>query len=355
MKLFYKNKILISGIFPMQNFKIDGYIQKTGIYDNKMINFSNKEHLFYSAGHLIHSAYSCVGKNETFYEYFENEEFFEYELDDGASKEEIQKIFLEEQSTKVNLLQQKLRLLTGLGITLPVFITSIYQNNNFYTCVGYTNWETTNLRVNDYNENMKKKLEHRLSFYISDSTIKDLEEKNPRFKRALNFYIKSFESFDIGVRFTLLFSSLEALFNITAENITNEVSKYASKILFLPKSKSKSSKWKIITYYNIRSRYIHGNDGFKITNEIENNLREYVREILIIYWNISKVYGITEAQKIKELLDKIDNDSLDIQVQLFIKYLRTEPAKFKELYHKIEENFLNNNYKVLSSKNFNIQ
>ena len=29
MKLFYKNKILISGIFPLKNHKIDGYIQKT--------------------------------------------------------------------------------------------------------------------------------------------------------------------------------------------------------------------------------------------------------------------------------------------------------------------------------------
>ena len=65
---------------------------------------------------------------------------------------------------------------------------------------------------------------------MADSTIAELKDKNSRYKRALNFYNNSFDSSDIGVRFTLLFSSLEALFNITAENITNEVSKYASKI-----------------------------------------------------------------------------------------------------------------------------
>ena len=234
-------------------------------------------------------------------------------------------------------------------------MTSIYYNDNLYTFVGNVRWETTNITVSDYSEDMKRKLEHRLSFYISDSTITDLEEKNSRFKRALNFYVKSFDSFDIGVRFTLLFSSLEALFNITAENITEEVSKYASKILFLTKRKAKSSKWKIITYYDIRSKYIHGNDGFEITKEIENNLREYVREILIIYWNISTVYGITDSQEIKDLLDTIDNNSLDLQAQLFVKYLRTEPSKYKELYEKTRMNFLNKDYQVLTSKNYEIK
>lgn len=355
MKLFYKNKILISGIFPLKQFKIDGYTQKTGVYDEKMIDYNKEDAVFYSAGHLIHSAYSCVEKNGAFYEYFENEEPFECEMDDKTSKEEIEKIFLQEQSKKIDLLQRKLRLLTGFGITLPVFITTIYCNDNLYTRVGNVSWETANLNVKDYNEDMKKKLEQRLSFYITDSTLNNLEEKNPRFKRALNFYAKSFDSFDIGIRFTLLFSSLEALFNITAENITNEVSKYASKILFLTERKTKSSKWKIITYYDIRSRYIHGNDGFEITKENEEDLREYVREILFIYWNISTVYGITDSQEIKELLDKIDNDSLDLQVQLFIKYLRTEPSHFKKLFNGIQENFLNNNYRVLSSENLNIK
>lgn len=354
MKLLYKSKILISGIFPLKNYKIDGYIEKTGIFDNKMINTNDPEQIFYSAGHLINSCYQCVGKEDVNYEFFESEDFVECVVDDSLSKDEIQRVILEEQVSKVNLLQEKLRLLTGLAITLPVFLTTIYKDDEIYTYVGNVTWTTTNLNVRDYDDVMKKTLQNRLCFHMSDSTITGLKEKNLRFKRALDFYNNSFNSSDIGVRFTLLFSSLEALFNITAEDITNEVSKYTSKILLLNKKKTNSSKWKIIDYYDIRSRYIHGNDGFEITKDIEHNLREYVRETLLIYWCISMTYNITEAQRIKDLLDRIDNDTIDLKVQLFIKYLRTDTDKFGLLYSKIRDNFLNGNLHVLSSEDYTI-
>lgn len=354
MRLFYKNKILISGIYPLENFRIDGYIEKTGIYDDKMINTNDPEHIFYSAGHLLNSCYQRVDKEEVNYEFFESEELAEHEVNDGLSKYEIQKIFLKEQAHKIDLLQEKIRLLTGLAITLPVFLTTIYKDDVFYTSVGSITWTTTNLKVYDYDDAMKLALQNRLCFYIADSTIAELKNKNPRYKRALQFYDNSFDSSDIGVRFILLFSSLETLFNITAENITNEVSKYTSKILFLDKKKSKSSKWKIIKYYEIRSRYIHGDDGFEITKEIEHNLREYVREVLLIYWNISMIYNVTDAQEIKKLLDDVDNDTVDARVQLFVKYLRTDPKQFGRLYGKIVDSFLNGNFHILSSEAFKI-
>lgn len=354
MKLYYKNKILISGIFPLKNYKIDGYVEKTGVFDNKMINVDDPELIFYLSGHLINSCYQCVGKEEVNYEFFESEELVEYEVSDGLSKDEIQRLFLEEQTQKTELLQEKIRLLTGLAITLPVFLTTIYKDDVFYTCVGNIAWITTNLKVHDYDDDMKLILQNRLCFHMSDSTIVELKEKNARYKRALNFYNNSFNSSDIGVRFTLLFSSLEALFNITAENITDEVSKYASKILLLNKRKSNSSKWKIIDYYDIRSKYIHGNDGFEITKDVEHNLREYVREVLLIYWCISVTYGISDAQGIKNLLDRIDSDTIDLKVQLFVKYLRTDTEKFGVLYGKIRDNFLNGNLHVLSSEDYAI-
>ena len=356
MKLFYRTKILISGIFPMKNFKIDGYIQKTGVYNELMMDVNSPDYIFYSAGHFIHSLYSYKGQKENLYEYFENEELFEYEIDDGISKEKFQKDFLHYQINKINLLQKKLRLLTGLGISLPVFITIIYKDNNLYTMIGHTSLETTNLMVNNYDDDMKAKLAHRLCFYISDSTINDLENNNLRFKRALNFYVNSFNSLDIGVRFILLFSSLESLFNIDLENdiISTTISKYTTKILFLSNKVSRDPKKKIINFYNLRSRYIHGDDDFEISREDEKELREIVREVLLIYWNISVVYKITNPQEIKKLLDNIDRDSLNIQVQLFIKYIRTNPSEFKKLYNNVKQNFLNKNYNVLSSVDFDV-
>lgn len=356
MRIYYRTKILINGIFPLINYKIDDFIEKTGTYDESIIDANNDEYIFYSSGFLLKGLYSCKEKEGIFYEYFENDELFEKEISDFLSKEDIQKLILKEQIEKVNMLQKKLRLITGLGINLPVFKTIVYNSKKeFLTQLGFTNWDFTRLNVMDYNDEMKKILEHRLQFYIADFSLTELESKNDRFKRALSFYTNSFTSSNIGVRFTLLFSALESLFNITEENITNEVSKYASKILFLSRKKENSSKWKIITYYDIRSKFIHGNNGFVITNEIENNLREYVREILFIYWDISSVYQKYDANEIKNLLDNLDSKTLDIQVQLFIKYLRTSPGQFKKLYETVRENFLNGNFNVLDSQNLHLK
>ena len=53
MILFYKTKILISGIFPMINFKIDGFVEKTDLYNENMIDANNPDYIFYSSGHLF--------------------------------------------------------------------------------------------------------------------------------------------------------------------------------------------------------------------------------------------------------------------------------------------------------------
>ena len=352
MILYYKTKILISGIFPMVNFKIDGFIETTGQYNEKIIDINNDDYIFYSSGHLLKSMYACKEKKGNYYEYFENEEMVKYEIDNGLSKNEIEQKILSEQFEKVALLQKKIRLLTGFGITLPVFKTSIYDDKSkFYSYVGGVNWDISRIAVSDYDDKMKNKLEQRLHLYIADSTIINLEEKNVRYKRALNFYLNSFESHDIGIRFTLLVSSLEALFNITGDEVTKEVSTYSSNILFLNSKEKSKSKWKISTYYNIRSKYIHGNDGYQLTEKEEGELRDYVREILLIYWDISMTYNIYDPQKIKELINNTKRTNLDIQAQLFIKYMRTPYNKYSELYNQIRSEFLNKNYSVLSNKN----
>lgn len=352
MILYYKTKILISGLFPMVNFKIDGFIEKTELYDENMIDINNPDYIFYSSGHLLNSMYACKEKEGNYYEYFKNEEMIKYEVDDEMSRTDVEKKILDEQFEKVNLLQKKIRLLTGIGITLPVFKTTIYNDNGgFYTYVGGVNWEISRIAVSDYDTELKTKLEQRLHLYIVDSTIINLEEKNIRYKRALNFYLQSFESQDIGIRFTLLFSALESLFNISGDEVTNEVSTYSSNILFLSSKEKSKSKWKISTYYDIRSCYIHGNDGYQLTKKEEIELRDYVREILLIYWNISMVYNVYDSQKIKELINNTKRTNLDIQAQLFIKYLRTPFDKYSELYNQIRSEFLNKNYSVLSNKN----
>ena len=295
--------------------------------------------------------YACKEKEGNYYEYFENERMIKCEVSDEMSGIDIKRMICNEQFKKINLLQKKIRLITGIGITLPVFKTTIYNDKgDFYTYVGGVNFEISRIAVSDYDIELKTKLEQRLHLYIADSTIINLEEKNKRYKRALNFYLQSFESKDIGIRFTLLFSALESLFNISGNEVTKEISTYSSNILFLNSKEKDKSKWKISTYYDIRSRYIHGNDEYQLTKKEESELRDYVREILLIYWNISMVYNVYDPQDIKDLINNTKRTNLDIQVQLFIKYLRTSFDKYSELYNQIRSKFLNKNYFILSNK-----
>ena len=60
------------------------------------------------------------------------------------------------------------------------------------------------------------------------------------------------------------------------------------------------------------------------------------------------------ATPIEGLLERIDNDTVDMKVQLFVKYLRTDPNQFGLLYDKIVDNFLNGNFHVLSSEDYRI-
>lgn len=238
---------------------------------------------------------------------------------------------------------------------MPVFKTTIYkENKEFLTYTGHIKHESGNLKVRDYTEDMKNTLTDRLKYYINDKALTDLESKNRRFKRALSFYTDSFNQLSNSTRFILLISALEALFNLNGEKVKYNVYKYTSKILFLSKDKENEKKKIIKHYYELRSKYIHGST-VSITIEDVNILSAIVREVLLIYWNISFVYTKYKATEIKNILDTYSCDNIDVRLQLFIKYLRTKPEKFDELYNKIRANFLKQDYKVLDNKNLDIE
>ena len=156
----------------------------------------------------------------------------EFIFSDDCLEEIMKKIFHEEFS-KIRFLEKKLRLITGIGITLPVVKVNIFDDKgDLYSCMTGSIPKFSNVEVRDYNDDLKKKLSDNIQLYITDDAIKELEEKNERFKKALNFYVSSFDSTAIRNRFILLFSSLEALFNISKEDITKELTEYSSKILF---------------------------------------------------------------------------------------------------------------------------
>lgn len=166
MKTYYKNKILINRLFPMIDYKIDGYIEKTGEYDKNIINMKYPDSIFYTSGHLFSSVYSPKEKDK---------------------------------------------------------------------------------------------------------------------------------------------------------KISTQISKYTSKIQFLPTNECKSMKSKIINYYDIRSSYIHGNEPISITDENEFDLREIVRKVLIIYWYISLDYRINSSEEMEQFLDKNTTSKLPPNTKSFIR------------------------------------
>lgn len=348
MKAYYKNKILINGIFPMKNFKIDNYEERTAKYDESLINVEHEDSIFYVSGYLMQSLYSPSDKNGNYYEYFENEDFIELDVEEEVYNNEsrLQKFCLDLLVNKVKFLEKKLRLITGLRIGLPVFKANIYdENKQKKTQVGFFNNQSSCFKVWDYNEYTKSILEKRLRIYISDETLKDLEENNSRFKRSFMFYNQSFYSDNINVRFILLFSALESLFNIESENITDDISKFGSKIQFLNKKEEKKVKWKLIDFYNIRSLYIHGNNPKIITEKNEFDLREIVRKTLLIYWNISLLESITSPEEINLYIEEHNQSNLPLEIQIFVRTF--DDIDYTKLYDDVKETLLNGDNNIL--------
>lgn len=345
-KIFYKNKILINGLFPIIGFKIDGYIQKTKQYDETIINAEHEDFPFYSFGYLTQSAYSVQGKTGIFYECFENIELFEMEVESTDDIDALNELLISEIGKKVSLLEKKLRLITNINVGLPIFLAYVFdENQNLITRIGEIQRQPSCLPLNQYTEKMKATLVNRLRFHIADETLNDLEERNVRYKRAMEFYIHSFVPTNKSLRFVLLFSSLESLFNTDGEAVTTTIAEYGSKILFLDSKHCKKMQRKLTDYYDIRSTYIHGNNPRPITEKNEFDLREIVREILLIYWMISISQNIYDAKQMMSFLDSTKVDKLDITVQLFKKSLHV--TDYESLYGEVIQKLIEGKTNIL--------
>ncbi len=341
MLIKLKARILINGLFPMKNYKIDEFKQKREKYDESKINTKDEDYIFYLGGHLTNSIYAAKELVGCFYEYFENDEYIEINVSNNTynNKEKLQNHVLKYMDQKVSNLEKRLRLITNICVGLPIATTKIYsQDDKLITMVGSISGKTSNLSISEYTAEMKEILTQRLKFNITAETLGELEEKNSRYKRAFNFYNESFFINDIGVRFTLLFSSLEALFNLTGKQVKETIAKYTSKMLFLAIEEEIKYKKILRDYYKIRSCYIHGNKPILISDEAEFNLREIVRRVLLIYWCISQNIEIKKPEDFLDYLNKNNKDTIDLQLQLFIKML--DIKDYDDFYKSVRKDLL---------------
>lgn len=154
---------------------------------------------------------------------------------------------------------------------------------------------------------------------------------NNYFNRAIEFYNDSFDSEKRTNRYILIFSALEAIFNLDAEDVTEKISRYSAKLLAEENDKEYNQVYSDIKkLYKKRCDYIHGSKANNILEEDEKLLRFYVRKIIFAYWMII----LYTKKTAKQILDYLNSDEkLDLQVRLFISALNSN--NFTEQQHRI--------------------
>lgn len=266
---------------------------------------------------LINSIYEKQS-NKSYYQCLVNSDFELSIENNNICNNRINEIVATKLREIQENLERELKLITNNDIILPIGLARGHDEEVGPISVSLYSHKTSKEKTSNYNSDKYiTRLCQRLNKNISIDSLNKLGVKNSRFERSLEFYFSSFDINNISVSFTLLFSSLEALFNIDKQAIANSIANGSSKILFLDKKNEKKMFFKIKAFYDKRSRYIHGNEPDIITEENEFDLREIVRLVILMYWQISIINDFSESSEIISFINKHDKDSINPLLKSF--------------------------------------
>lgn len=326
-KIILEISFLVQGFFPVKNYEIHNFKLQTEKLNEELINPIFKENLFHVPFHLIDSSYQVKGEENSVFLILTNKNFI-FELEETSNNLTEKQVigFVQKRLDLVsikNKLERELKLITNINIVLPMGVVKYHSSDEKIGTIefGIASKNFSEMKVSNYTDDLKELLSHRLSRGISIESLDELGEKNSRFKRALAFYYDSFAPSDRSIRFTLLFSSLEALFNLTGKKVIENIAVLTSNILFVKEQEETESYKNIKGYYRKRSLYIHGNIPKEITDKDEFDLKEIVRKVILIYWQISLNRNIVKSEKIIQFIRENNENDLEIVLRLFIKYL----------------------------------
>lgn len=351
--IYIKLKMLVNGMLPLKdkygnNAKYEEFDVVENTYNPPFLNISKEEQLIYLNNNLVHSIYSTEGVLK--YITFDSTNYIEIKIEGNIKSESARNIIFEKVSEIMLMFEKKIRLVTNISINLPVCKILIYDEQYKYLDVfGISISKTVGNSINNYDENTQKLLINRFSLKIETNALEKVIKNNSRFKRALEFYNKSFDIDNINIRFTLVFSALESLFNVNeGQDIVENIAKYSSKILFLEEEKERKIYCKLKDFYNRRSRYIHGDEPLEITKKTEFDLREIVREILIIYWYISISKEYNSSKQIINYIENNTKDTLDTVLKTMISSMQI--INYKKYYKNIREKIIKGDYDLLKGR-----
>lgn len=301
---------LVQGLFPIdEEYEIDEFKLQIKKVDIEITDSILQNGLFYTPFTLLYSTYQEEGSLDKSFSVLTNKNYI-FKLNnkfDDLSKEEITKEIQKDLHSISSNLEKRLKLITNMDIVLSIGTAKTYNIEGIDNIsIGTIYRRVSNLNVSVYTEEQKNIIAHRLKQNINIYNLDELENKNSRFKRSLSLYYDSFVPDDVSIRFVLLFSSLEALFNLTGQRVKENIASSTSKILF--DEKKEITYRKIRNYYNKRSSYIHGNEPEEISDNHEFDLREIVRKVLLIYLYI---YLEEKIEKPKEIISFINKGNME--------------------------------------------
>lgn len=229
-KMYIKYKILVNGLNPAGTYTLDGFTMKEGTFEEKMFDMRyNKDNIGVNLNMNLYLV-SCLNDYKKLtYNYFESDEFTEVEVSNKTTKNTLNKVLDNKKIIeKVINLEKKIRIILNLPVLFQSINIEFYDENKKYVgtsqCnrpISYWNRLTYNLSSDEIYNNSR--------FRINFNAMKNTN--NNHFNRALEFYNDSFDSEKITNRYILIFSSLEAIFNLDTKDITEKISRYSAKLL----------------------------------------------------------------------------------------------------------------------------
>ena len=318
-KLKLKYEILVSGIYPFEgNFEKCGFkIVKNIIEEERIKNLSEESVIYFSPFIGLCCYPDSVGT--MVYLTFQKEEVIEIdygdetEYDVAFTNQYIESLNLFE---TVEMIEKTMVLEVNNDIKFPIKMVKVYDlDGNLVTLLAdFMKLNVPCLISNDQRQVLEviKRQNNRLSSGISYEKVTELAENNKFFKNALSMYYSSFSVSDHNVRFILLVTALESLLGLGTYSkpekcescgqlkyaITATISQNVSIILM---DQNDIIKRRIKKLYDVRSKYVHS--GREIEKRDEEEMQEYVRKVLLMYWWVS-MYKVTYDHKaiIKEIL-----------------------------------------------------
>lgn len=317
-KLRLEYEILVSGIYPFKGvFEKNGFRIVENTINEELFTTLTKESIVYFSPFI---GMCCYPNSAGIPVYLTLQKEEEIEID-YSDKEEYDVDFTNyyinslELFEPVEVLEKTMVMEVNNDIKFPIKIVRVYDlEGNFVTFhADFMKLNVPSLLSNNQENVLEviKKQNNRLNSGISYEKVTELARNNKFFTNALSMYHASFSVSDHNVGFTLLVISLEALLGLGTYSkpekckccgqskyaITSTISQNVSIILMDQDGTIES---RIKKLYDVRSKFVH--NGTEVRKQDEQEMREYVRKVLLMYWYVS-VYQTTYNHKkiIKEI------------------------------------------------------